>query len=232
MALRTRGDYFGSATRASTPPRSCRTSRLRLATSPAMPVQRNKAIVGHNAFAHEAGIHQDGMLKDAATYEIMRPEDLGLTDRPALGKHCGRHAFARACKAGHPVAAGGARRGVRALQAAGRRRGRHVTLHDVVGRWRREAETPVVKVACLAGDGVGPELMAEASRALAAVAHQHGFELQGVHVPYGGEAFLRSGQFLSALDAHRVPGRRRVSSARLGSGPRRRRVGARPARAS
>jgi 3-isopropylmalate dehydrogenase len=52
------------------------------------------------------------------------------------------------------------------------------------------------KVACLAGDGVGPELMAEASRALAAVAHQHGFELQEVHVPYGGEAFLRSGQLL------------------------------------
>jgi 2-isopropylmalate synthase len=60
-------------------------------------VQRNKAIVGANAFAHEAGIHQDGMLKDAATYQIMDPEELGLTMTLPLGKHSGRHAFARAC---------------------------------------------------------------------------------------------------------------------------------------
>jgi 2-isopropylmalate synthase len=60
-------------------------------------VQRNKAIVGANAFAHEAGIHQDGMLKDAATYQIMDPEELGLTMTLPLGKHSGRHAFGRAC---------------------------------------------------------------------------------------------------------------------------------------
>jgi 2-isopropylmalate synthase len=60
-------------------------------------VQRNKAIVGANAFAHEAGIHQDGMLKDADTYQIMDPEELGLTMTLPLGKHSGRHAFARAC---------------------------------------------------------------------------------------------------------------------------------------
>ena len=60
-------------------------------------VQRNKAIVGANAFAHEAGIHQDGMLKDAETYQIMDPEELGLTMTLPLGKHSGRHAFARAC---------------------------------------------------------------------------------------------------------------------------------------
>jgi len=60
-------------------------------------VQRNKAIVGANAFAHEAGIHQDGMLKDAATYQIMDPEELGLTMTLPLGKHSGRHAFALAC---------------------------------------------------------------------------------------------------------------------------------------
>ena len=60
-------------------------------------VQRNKAIVGANAFAHEAGIHQDGMLKDASTYQIMDPEELGLTMTLPLGKHSGRHAFARAC---------------------------------------------------------------------------------------------------------------------------------------
>jgi 2-isopropylmalate synthase len=60
-------------------------------------VQRNKAIVGANAFAHEAGIHQDGMLKDAATYQIIDPTELGLTMTLPLGKHSGRHAFARAC---------------------------------------------------------------------------------------------------------------------------------------
>jgi 2-isopropylmalate synthase len=60
-------------------------------------VQRNKAIVGANAFAHEAGIHQDGMLKDAQTYQIMDPAELGLQMTLPLGKHSGRHAFARAC---------------------------------------------------------------------------------------------------------------------------------------
>ena len=60
-------------------------------------VQRNKAIVGANAFAHEAGIHQDGMLKDAETYQIMDPTELGLVMTLPLGKHSGRHAFALAC---------------------------------------------------------------------------------------------------------------------------------------
>jgi 2-isopropylmalate synthase len=60
-------------------------------------VQRNKAIVGASAFAHEAGIHQDGMLKDAQTYQIMDPTELGLVMSLPLGKHSGRHAFARAC---------------------------------------------------------------------------------------------------------------------------------------
>jgi 2-isopropylmalate synthase len=60
-------------------------------------VPPNKAIVGANAFAHEAGIHQDGMLKDAATYQIMDPAELGLRMTLPLGKHSGRHAFAQAC---------------------------------------------------------------------------------------------------------------------------------------
>jgi 2-isopropylmalate synthase len=60
-------------------------------------VQRNKAIVGASAFAHEAGIHQDGMLKDADTYQIMDPAELGLVMTLPLGKHSGRHAFAIAC---------------------------------------------------------------------------------------------------------------------------------------
>ena len=59
-----------------------------------MQVPRNKAIVGENAFAHEAGIHQHGMLQHSSTYEIMRPEDVGLARSSlVLGKHSGRHAF-------------------------------------------------------------------------------------------------------------------------------------------
>jgi 2-isopropylmalate synthase len=61
-------------------------------------VQANKAIVGRNAFAHEAGIHQDGMLKDRRTYEIMRPEDVGVSATLVLGKHSGRHAVQRRCE--------------------------------------------------------------------------------------------------------------------------------------
>ncbi|KCZ90658.1 2-isopropylmalate synthase [Hyphomonas johnsonii] len=58
------------------------------------PVQFNKAIVGKNAFAHESGIHQDGMLKNAETYEIMKPEDVGVAQTSlVMGKHSGRHAF-------------------------------------------------------------------------------------------------------------------------------------------
>jgi len=63
------------------------------------PVQANKAIVGRNAFAHEAGIHQDGMLKDSRTYEIMRPQDVGQTaEQLVLGRHSGRHAVQRRCE--------------------------------------------------------------------------------------------------------------------------------------
>lgn len=62
-------------------------------------VQANKAIVGRNAFAHEAGIHQDGMLKDRRTYEIMRPEEVGVPQATlVLGKHSGRHAVKRRCE--------------------------------------------------------------------------------------------------------------------------------------
>ena len=62
-------------------------------------VQANKAVVGRNAFAHEAGIHQDGMLKDRRTYEIMRPEDVGVPQTTlVLGKHSGRHAVQKCCE--------------------------------------------------------------------------------------------------------------------------------------
>ena len=75
------------------------TSQL-LSTLTSEPVQANKAIVGRNAFAHEAGIHQDGVLKDARTYEIMKPEDVGqsVSSRLVLGRHSGRHAVQSRCE--------------------------------------------------------------------------------------------------------------------------------------
>jgi 2-isopropylmalate synthase len=77
------------------PSQLVRTSRL-VATVTGFPVPPNKPIVGANAFAHESGIHQDGMLKNAATYEIMQPETVGAgATQLVLGKHSGRHAFAR-----------------------------------------------------------------------------------------------------------------------------------------
>jgi 2-isopropylmalate synthase len=98
MALRTRHDFYGCDTAINTR-RLVPTSRL-LSSITGMQVQRNKAIVGRNAFAHEAGIHQDGMLKERRTYEIMAPEDVGFqkTDL-VLGKHSGRAALADRARA-------------------------------------------------------------------------------------------------------------------------------------
>ncbi len=92
MALKTRHDYYGLTTNIKTE-RLYPLSRM-VSTITGLKVQRNKAIVGQNAFAHEAGIHQDGMLKERSTYEIMRPEEVGVpkTDL-VLGKHSGRHAL-------------------------------------------------------------------------------------------------------------------------------------------
>jgi 2-isopropylmalate synthase len=93
MALRTRKDFFQMATGVETE-EIFRTSRL-LSYITGIDVQPNKAIVGENAFAHEAGIHQDGVLKETSTYEIMKPEDIGRrSNKLVLGKHSGRHALA------------------------------------------------------------------------------------------------------------------------------------------
>lgn len=92
MALRTRADYYNCRTNIDTA-KLYRTSHL-VSTITGMKVQRNKAIVGQNAFAHEAGIHQHGMLQHSLTYEIMRPQDVGFSGTNlVLGKHSGRHAF-------------------------------------------------------------------------------------------------------------------------------------------
>jgi len=92
MALRVRKNLFGVETRINTG-EIYHSSRL-LTQIIGVGVQPNKAIVGVNAFAHESGIHQDGMLKSPETYEIMTPESIGLpTNKLVMGKHSGRHAF-------------------------------------------------------------------------------------------------------------------------------------------
>tara|TARA_R110001592_G_scaffold77487_2_gene233212 strand:- start:31931 stop:33454 length:1524 start_codon:yes stop_codon:yes gene_type:complete len=92
MALKTRADYYGVHTNINTK-RLYPISHL-VSTVTGMSVQRNKAIVGRNAFAHEAGIHQHGMLQERTTYEIMSPDDVGYVGTNlVLGKHSGRHAF-------------------------------------------------------------------------------------------------------------------------------------------
>ena len=95
MALRTRSDYYGAVT--AVDPALIPATSQRVAELTGYPVAPNTPIVGANAFAHEAGIHQDGMLKDAGTYQIIDPADLGLGMTLPLGKHSGRHAFVRAC---------------------------------------------------------------------------------------------------------------------------------------
>ena len=92
MAMRTRRDIFDADTGINTE-EIMRASRL-VTKITGMYVQPNKAIVGENAFAHESGIHQDGLLKEKSTYEIIRPETIGLhSAKLVLGKHSGRHAF-------------------------------------------------------------------------------------------------------------------------------------------
>jgi 2-isopropylmalate synthase len=92
MAINTRSDALPFGTKVDTK-KILRASKLVSAIT-SFPVQYNKAIVGKNAFAHESGIHQDGMLKNSQTYEIMSPESIGLKESSlVMGKHSGRHAF-------------------------------------------------------------------------------------------------------------------------------------------
>jgi len=103
MSIATRKDIFKFKTNIKTS-QIYKTSRL-VSKLTGIPVQPNKAVVGANAFAHEAGIHQDGLLKERRTYEIMRPQDVGFEEtKLVLGKHSGRHALkARLKKLGYTL---------------------------------------------------------------------------------------------------------------------------------
>lgn len=98
MALRTRADFYGASTGIDTKQIMAASRTLAQVTN--APPPRNKAIVGGNAFAHESGIHQHGMLKNRETYEIMKPEDVGHSSETiVLGKHSGRHALVARARA-------------------------------------------------------------------------------------------------------------------------------------
>ena len=132
MALRVRRDKLGVETGVNVGEIGAASRLVSRLTGYA--VQRNKAIVGANAFAHEAGIHQDGMLKDAQTYQIMDPTELGLVMSLPLGKHSGRHAFARACaEAGVELTREELEDAFRRFKALADTR-KHVTLNDVLER--------------------------------------------------------------------------------------------------
>jgi len=142
MALRTRPDYYGNVyTRINTQELLAASQLVSRLTG--IPVQPNKAVVGQNAFAHEAGIHQDGMLKNRMTYEIMTPQSVGWADtKLVLGKHSGRHGLdARLRQLGHKLDAA-------QLKAAYRRfvvmadQKKHLTDADLVYIVETGKETP------------------------------------------------------------------------------------------
>lgn len=143
MALKTRADHYGLDTGIDTTELLRASRTLAEVTNIAPP--RNKAIVGANAFAHEAGIHQHGILQDRATYEIMKPEDIGLaTDGIVLGKHSGRHALAMRARAlGHVLEGERLDHAFAAFKALADEigtvdSGQLVSLLDAIGTGRRE----------------------------------------------------------------------------------------------
>ena len=142
MALRTRPETFGRVDTRIKADELLATSQL-VSRLTSIPVQPNKAVVGANAFAHEAGIHQDGMLKNRLTYEIMTPQSVGWEDtKLVLGKHSGRHGLdARLRQLGHRLTA-------EQLQVAYRRfvaladHKKHITDADLIYIVETGVETP------------------------------------------------------------------------------------------
>jgi 2-isopropylmalate synthase len=142
MALRTRPDSYGNVDTRINAHEFLSSSQL-VSQITGIPVQPNKAIVGTNAFAHEAGIHQDGMLKNRLTYEIMTPQSVGWTEtKLVLGKHSGRHGLdARLRQLGHKLTA-------EQLQVAYRRfvaladQKKHITDADLIYIVETGKETP------------------------------------------------------------------------------------------
>jgi len=160
MALRTRRDFFGVETRVKSE-EIFKSSRL-LSHITGVHVQPNKAIVGENAFAHEAGIHQDGVLKEKTTYEIMRPEDIGRPhNKLVLGKHSGRAALsARLKEIGFDVAGSDLDRAFKAFKDLADRK-KEVYDEDLMAivtdeATQAEATYVLQYLHCISGTGVIP----------------------------------------------------------------------------
>ena len=198
MALHVRRDRLCFETAIRTPEITA-TSQL-LSEIVGVAVPPNKAIVGANAFAHEAGIHQDGVLKNPLTYEILRPGIVGAPGtRLVLGKHsgtrgvdarcralgfaCGRSARARLCASGRD---GRHRQDDRGFS---HRRGRGCRPHG----GRPGAQTVRLRIAVLPGDGIGPEVTAQAVRVLQLVGDACGHEFECHELPIGGAALRHAG---------------------------------------
>src|SRR2546421_11479925 len=142
MALRTRPDCFGNADTRVNAQEFLATSQL-VSRLTNIPVQPNKAVVGVNAFAHEAGIHQDGMLKNPLTYEIMTPQSVGwMNTNLVLGKHSGRHGLdAQLRKLGYKLDAEHLRIAYRRFVALADQK-KHVTDTDLIYIVESGMETP------------------------------------------------------------------------------------------
>ncbi|MEO6892575.1 MAG: 2-isopropylmalate synthase [Ktedonobacteraceae bacterium] len=142
MALRTRPETFNYAETGINAEEFVATSQL-VSRLSSIPVQPNKAVVGTNAFAHEAGIHQDGMLKNRLTYEIMTPQSVGWSDtRLVLGKHSGRHGLdARLRQLGHKLSADDLKVAYRRFIAMADRK-KHITDADLLYIVECGVETP------------------------------------------------------------------------------------------
>lgn len=142
MALRTRPEAFGNASTRVNTREFLPTSQL-VSQLTGIPVQPNKAVVGANAFAHEAGIHQDGMLKNRLTYEIMTPQSVGWGDtKLVLGKHSGRHGLdARLRQLGHKLSAEELKQAYRRFVAMADQK-KHVSDSDLLYIVESGMETP------------------------------------------------------------------------------------------
>jgi 2-isopropylmalate synthase len=142
MALRTRPEAFGNVDTRIKTQELLPTSQL-VSQLTGIHVQPNKAVVGANAFAHEAGIHQDGMLKNRLTYEIMTPQSVGWTDtKLVLGKHSGRHGLdARLRQLGHKLSAEQLKEAYRRFVAMADRQ-KHITDADLLYIVESGMETP------------------------------------------------------------------------------------------
>lgn len=142
MALRTRPDFYDNAQTRVNAQEFLSASQL-VSRLTGIPVQPNKAVVGANAFAHEAGIHQDGMLKNRLTYEIMTPQTVGWGDtKLVLGKHSGRHGLdARLRQLGHRLDAEQLKSAYRRFVALADQK-KHVTDDDLIYIAESGKETP------------------------------------------------------------------------------------------